>query len=288
MSARFAESRYGFWVQLSKRVLSDPGGAVGGAILCLAVIMALGAPVLSPRDPYEVDTARKLQPPSREFLCGTDEVGRDILSRVVFGARISLSVVVAATALAICMGVPAGLVAGYFGGLVETVVMRIVDIALSFPAILIGMMTIAAVGASSTGVALAIALYGIPSFARMARAMTLAEKEKDYVMAAKSLGASSQRIVLRHVLPNAVPPLLVQTTVSLSLAILLEAAFSFLGLGSQPPEPSWGVMLQRARLYLSYSVWYALFPGLAITMIILATNLLAGSLQDALKGGSQR
>lgn len=266
-----------------QRLLRDPAGALGFSILCVVTALALLGPVSVPRDPYEVNLGRKLEAPSREYLLGTDEYGRDLLSRVIVGARISLGVALRAVVLAILMGVPAGLVSAYYGGLPDAVIMRLADIVLSFPSILVGMVMVSALTPSSMNIAYAIAIVNVPRFVRMARASTLAEKGKEYVMGAVAIGASGRRIMFGHLLPNALPPLLVQTAVSMSHAILLEAAFSFLGLGAQPPEPSWGSMLQHARQYMNYSTWYSLFPGLAITTVVLAMNLFAAALQDALR-----
>ncbi|MCL4459220.1 MAG: ABC transporter permease [Chloroflexi bacterium] len=251
-------------------------------IILSMLAAAILAPLLVPYNPLELHMAERLQSPSAKYLLGTDEFGRDILSRIIYGIRISLGVAVSAVVIAVSVGVPTGLISGYFGGMVDAVIMRLWDFLLAFPIILLGLTIMAILGPSSSNVALAVAIVNIPIFSRVSRASTLAERGKLYVQAAQVIGASSNHIMFKHILPNATPPLLVQVTVSTAQAILLEAAFSFLGLGAQPPEPSLGTMLQYARIHLNANPWYGIFPGVAITTLILGLSFLADSLRDAL------
>jgi peptide/nickel transport system permease protein len=253
-------------------------------MLAVAVfgVVALAAPAVAPHSPFEVRMGDRFQAPSGTYLLGTDEFGRDILSRIVYGARISIGVGLVTALLAAALGVPAGLFAGYAGGLADTVIMRGCDGIFAFPAILLGLTTVAIIGPGPVAVMIAVTCINIPIFARIARASMLAEREKAYVEAARALGGGPGRIVFRAILPNCVPPVLVQATVSIAYAILLEAALSFLGLGSQPPEPSWGTMLNFGRTYLNRAPWYGFFPGLAISLLVIGLHACADALRDAM------
>lgn len=257
-------------------------GAFGLCVLLLLVVLAILAPVLAPYSPVEQHPGRELVPPGQEFWFGTDELGRDLLSRILFGARISFIVGVLATAIGAGVGVTAGLLGGYFGGWVDSVIMRVCDVLLAFPGIIIGIAVISVLGPSSINVAYAIALGGLPFFARLMRSSVLSERERDYVQAARCIGSRDARIMFRHVLPNTLAPLLVQLSLAMGFAVLAEAALSFLGLGTQPPDPSWGSMLNDSRAYLREAAFYGLWPGVALTILLVGLNYLSDALRDAL------
>jgi peptide/nickel transport system permease protein len=260
----------------------DRLGLVGAAIVGLCALIALAAPLLAPYHPFELHMGDRFLPPTGRYLFGTDEFGRDILSRVIYGSRISMGVALGTMVLAASIGVPTGLAAGYLGGIADTLTMRLWDCIFAFPAILLGVATVAVLGPGSTNVMLAVTIINIPIFSRITRASTLVEKGKTYVEAAMSLGGGPGRIMFRCIFPNCLPPILVQATVSAAYAILLEAALSFLGLGAQPPEPSWGTMLNFGRTYLNRAPWYGIFPGLAITALVLGLHFFADALRAAL------
>lgn len=255
---------------------------VGMGILLGMLVLTLLAPLLSPYPPAKTDFAALQQPPSPQHPFGTDELGRDILSRVLYGARVSLSAGVFSVTLALGMGGLVGLVAGYYGGRVDNLLMRLVDAMLAFPFLVLAIALAAVLGPSLQNTMLAIAVVTLPVFARLVRGQVLAERPKEYVQAALALGAGDLRVLLGHLLPNILGPLIVQVSLSTANAILAEATLSFLGLGVQPPMPSWGSMLNAARGYLAYAPWMALFPGLAIFLAVLAFNLIGDGLRDAL------
>lgn len=264
------------------RRLSRDGRATAGAVvLAVAVIGAIFAPWLAPFDPND-QTADILSSPGARHLLGTDDLGRDLFSRILFGARVSLFVGVATVLLATTFGVFMGVIAGYYGRWVDMLVMRYIDLQWAFPNFIIAVGLVAIFGTGLENVIVAITLAFLDDFARIARAMVLSIREEDYVAAAKAVGASDQRIVLRHVLPNAVSPLIVQGTVSISYAILGEAALSFLGLGVKPTTPTWGLILNDARPFFISAWWLGVFPGLAIMLIVLAINFVGDGLRDLL------
>jgi peptide/nickel transport system permease protein len=254
----------------------------GAALTAALVIVALAAPLLSPFDPDAQDTSRRLEQPSREHLLGLDDLGRDVLSRVVWGARVSLRVGFSVVFLASLIGVTLGAVAGYFGGAIDTIVMRLSDILLAFPGILLAIALVAVLGPSLNNVIIALATIGWVGYARLVRGQVLKIREMEYVMAAKALGARSGRVILRHVLPNVINPVIVMATLGLAGAILSEAALSFLGLGVQPPTPSWGAMLTSGRQYLGRANHLAIFSGAAIMLAVMGLNFLGDGLIDAL------
>lgn len=257
-------------------------GLVGAALVCLFVLVAALAPLLSPYDPVSADFANVLSPPTREHLFGTDDIGRDILSRVVYGSRISLQAGLFTVAVALCIGLPLGLVAGYLGGQVDNVLMRGLEVILSFPGLVLALGITAVLGPKLIHALFAIGVVFVPNFARLIRAQVLSVKEHDFVAAARALGASAPRLVLLHILPNCLAPLLVQSSFSVAFGILTEAALSFLGMGTQPPTPSWGIMLAMGRGYLEQAPWLGAFPGLAIFLTVLGFNLLGDGIRDAL------
>jgi peptide/nickel transport system permease protein len=253
-----------------------------GTILTLLIVLAtLLANVLAPYDPIVLNARHRLEAPGPEFRFGTDRLGRDVLSRVVYGARSSLGIAASSVAIALILGSALGLVAGFFGGVTDLVIGRIMDIFLSFPVLLLAIAIAAMLGPSVRNAALAIAAVYTPLFARVIRGPVISERHRDYVQAARVIGASAPTIIWRHILPNVVSPIIIQGSSALSTAILIEAALSYIGLGTQPPAPSWGTMLSEGRTFLETAPWMSIFPGLAIALTVLAFNLLGDGLRDA-------
>ena len=255
---------------------------VGLVIIVLTVLAALAAPIVAPYDPTEMHARSRFAAPSLAFLLGTDEAGRDLLSRMLYGAQISITVAFAATSLALLLGVPIGMVAGYAGGWLDDLLMRILDALLAIPAILLALTLVTALGPGVPQVTVAIGVLGVPVTARIARASVLAEMHKEYVLAARSAGAGTPHILRRVLLPNALSPLLVMASVLAANAILLEAALSFLGFGPRPPDASWGSLLQAGYQVMDHSVWFVTFPGLAIFLLVWSFNVLGDALRDGL------
>jgi peptide/nickel transport system permease protein len=268
--------------RVARALLHNNGGRFGLAVVGILCALALLAPQIAPRDPFVIGADAPLAPPTGANLFGTDELGRDVLSRTIFGARISLSVAFGSAGAALLVAVPLGLLAGYVGGHVDTLISRFLDTVFAFPAVLLGIGVVALLGTGIANVVVAVAIISIPTLGRLTRVAVLSQRSEQYVEAARSLGAADARVVARHVLPNVVPPLLVQTALVMADAVLLEAAFSFLGLGSRPPTPSWGTMLNSGRNFLSQAPWLGIFPGLAVTLTILGLNALGDSLRAAL------
>jgi peptide/nickel transport system permease protein len=265
-----------------RRLLRHRKGIFGTAVLGALVFVAVLCPYVSPYDPAQIHLAAQLAPPSATYWFGTDELGRDVLSRVLYGSRPSLGAGLLVVVLAALVGSLTGLVAGYTGGWPDAVVMRLWDTLLAFPAVFLAIGIVSVLGPGWINGALAIAAINVPVFSRLVRAITLALRGQDFVAAAHAVGCSDGRIMRAHVLPGCVAPLIVQMAIAAPDAILVEAALSFLGLGSRPPAPSWGNMLSAAQGYLGRSATYALFPGLAITLIVLGMNFFADGLRDAL------
>ena len=255
---------------------------VGLVIIAFFTLVALFADVLVPYDPTVVNLGERFFRPSAEHWFGTDNLGRDILSRVIAGSRISLQVGILTVALAMLIGVPAGLIAGYLGGLVDSVIMRLVDIFLAFPVIILAIAIVAVRGPGLNNVMIALVFVYWTTYARVTRGVTLVLREEDYVLAARSIGVSTGRIMFRHILPNALSPILVIASLGLGNAILAEAALSFLGLGIQPPQASWGSMLNFGMQFLRDAPHISIFPGMAIFITVLGFNLLGDGLRDAL------
>ena len=268
-------------VRLVRALRRTPAAVIGATTIALVTLVALAAPVRAPYDPV-AQIAKPLLPPGDEYPAGTDEFGRDELSRLIHGARVSLYVGVLAVLLALALGGTSGIVAGFHGGGIDDVTMRVMDVLQSMPALVLAIAITAVLGSSLTNVMLAIGIVYSPAFARVARGPTLAVVQRPYIEAVRAIGAPSPVIVLRHVLPNVAAPILVQATVSLSTAILTEAALSFLGLGTQPPTASWGLMLSAARQYMLIDPWIAVLPGSAIALSVLGFNLLGDGLRDVL------
>ncbi|MEZ3469511.1 MAG: ABC transporter permease [Schaedlerella sp.] len=254
----------------------------GSIILLLFVLMAAFAPVLAPYDPFYMDPAAALTGPSPEHLLGTDNMGRDILSRIIYGSQISLKVSLASVAIATAAGVLLGVAAGYFGGITDAVISRILEVMLSFPEVLLALLIMSILGSSLNNIMLAIGIVYTPIFARIARGAVLSVKDSLYVEAARSIGVRDVTIIVRHVLPNILSPVLVQVTLSLAFAILSEAALSFLGIGVEPDIPSWGIMLNNGKAWIEIAWWVGVFPGIAIALAVLGFNILGDGLRDVL------
>jgi peptide/nickel transport system permease protein len=268
--------------RLTGSLARTPVAIIGLVMVALVVLVALSAPALAPFDPVSQIAKPLLRPGAPGHLLGTDEFGRDELSRLIWGARVSLYVGGLAILIALGLGATSGVLAGYFGGTADDVVMRVMDVLLSLPALVLAIAITSVLGPTLTNAMVAIGIVYAPTFARVARGPTLAVVRVPYIEAARAMGAASGRIIGRHVLPNVAAPILVQTTVSFSTAILTEAALSFLGLGTQPPTASWGLMLSAARQYMLINPWVAVLPGLAIAVTVLGFNLLGDGLRDVL------
>lgn len=265
-----------------KRLLRNFAFTAGLLLTVLLIVCALAAPLLAPHDPTAQDTSRRLEPPSHEHPLGLDDLGRDVLSRILYGSRVSLRVGFSVVFLASIVGVTLGAMSGYFGGIVDTLVMRLCDILLAFPGILLAIALVAMLGPSLNNVILALAVIGWVGYARLVRGQVLKVREMEFVTAAKAMGAKSPRVIVMHVLPNVINPVIVMATLGLAGAILAEAALSFLGLGVQPPTPSWGEMLSAGRRYLGLANHLAIFPGAAIMLAVMGLNFLGDGLIDAL------
>ena len=273
-----------FWGYFS----ANHGAVAGLVVIIVVVLVALLADVIAPHSPYITDTSIALKPPfwqeggSLAYPLGTDAIGRDILSRLIHGARLSLAIGIAVVALSILVGIVLGLLAGFFRGVVEIVIMRVMDIILTLPSLLLAIVIVAILGPGLMNAMLAVALVILPHYVRITRAAVMAERSKDYVTAARVSGAGTARLMFREVLPNCTAPLIVQASLGVSTAILDAAALGFLGLGAQPPASEWGTMLADAREFVLRAWWVVTFPGLAILITVLAFNLLGDGLRDAL------
>ena len=259
-----------------------PAALVGALVVLLFVIMAVGAPWLAPSDPVRTDWSKIRKAPSWAHPFGTDDLGRDGLSRVVWGARISMQAGVFSILLAMLVGVPIGLCAGYYRGALDQVIMRLTDAWLAFPFLILAIGLVTILGPSLTNATLAIGLGATPTYIRLTRGLVLSISQEDYVNGARALGAGDRRVMARHILPNIVSAILVQATVAVPTAIIAEAVLSFLGLGVQPPAPSWGTMLNAAQQFLEQAPWMAYWPGLAIFLLALSFNLAGDGLRDVL------
>jgi peptide/nickel transport system permease protein len=255
---------------------------VGLAITAAILLVAGLSLVYTPRDPLQMDIAARLQAPSAAYPLGTDQFGRDLLSRVMRGAVASLVVGAVAVGIGMGLGVVLGMLGGYFGGWLDEGLMRLMDAVYGFPAVLSALLVTAVFGPGAVISMVAVGTASVPIFARLTRGSFLALREREFVVAARALGARDLTIITRHILPNTLSPLVVQATISFPIAILAEAALSYLGLGTQPPHPSWGLMLKDAQNFLTLSPWYALFPGTAIALAVLGFNLLGDGLRDVL------
>src|SRR5579862_9738129 len=265
-----------------RRLIKRKGAVIGLAVLSLFIVLAVLAPLISPYDAIATSWSLVRKPPSALHWFGTDELGRDVLARVIYGARASLLAGLISVTLAMSIGVPLGLLAGYRGGLVDALISRMTDAMLACPFLILAIALAAFLGPSLGNAMIAIGVSATPVFSRLTRAQVMGVKVEDYVEAARSIGNPPWRIALLHILPNILPALLVQATLSIAAAIIAEAALSFLGLGQQPPAPSWGSMLNSAQRFLTNAPWMALWPGLAIFLVVLSFNLVGDGLRDAL------
>jgi ABC-type dipeptide/oligopeptide/nickel transport system permease subunit len=254
----------------------------GGLVILLLVVVGIAGPWIAPYDPLDQDLSKSLQSPSWAHWFGTDSFGRDILSRVLYGARISLLVGIVSQGIAFSLGVAMGLVSGYYGGKIDALIMRLADVTLAFPTLLLLIAITAAFQPGLTVVFVAIGVVGWAGLARLVRSQTLVVRELDYVQAARALGMNDLRLLTRHVLPNTLAPAIIAVTLGMAGAILLEAALSFIGLGAQPPTPSWGSMISDGRDFLRTAPWISVFPGLAIGLVVLGFNLFGDGLRDAM------
>jgi peptide/nickel transport system permease protein len=263
-----------------RRLIRHPGVVIGGILLGLLILSVAAAPLLTTGEPLDQNPSNAFQPPSREYPMGTDNFGRDVFTRFLYGGRVSLQVGIVATAIGATVGTLLGLLAGYYGGAFDAAISWLIDVLLAFPGILLALVVIAILGTGVFNLMIAVGIAFIPSFTRLARAEVLQVREQDYIEAARALGGSDGRIIWRHVLHNIVRPLLVLATLGLGNAILEGAALSFIGLGTQPPHPEWGAMLSAGRTFMRQAWWITVFPGLGIFLTILAVNLLGDGLGD--------
>ena len=264
------------------RLMRRRGAMLGLAIVMIFVLIALFAPLIAPQDPLQTSWSAVRKAPSAQYLFGTDEIGRDVLSRVIWGARASLLAGLVSVSIAMALGVPIGLLAGYMGGWVDGAISRFTDAMLAVPFLILAIALAAFLGPSLTNAMIAIGVSATPIFIRLTRGQVLSVKVEDFVEAARAVGNPHWRIALRHILPNILPPLIVQATLAIASAIIAEASLSFLGLGQQPPAPSWGSMLNTAKNYVDNAPWMAVWPGVSIFLLVLSFNLLGDGLRDAL------
>jgi peptide/nickel transport system permease protein len=283
----------GFWPRVRERgselskqagigFRRNPLGALGLFLLVSMVLVAVFAPQIATHDPTQFNTAERMQPPSAEHLFGTDVTGRDIFSRVVYGSRISLRVAVIVLAIAVTIGAALGAAAGYSGGLVDEILMRVTDVFLAFPSMILAMAVNSGLGAGIGSAMLAVGLAWWPGYARMIRGQVIAAKNNPYVDAARSLGASHWRVLVRHVLPNCISPTIIQVTLDAGYVVLTTAGLSFIGLGAQPPTPEWGYLVSEGHTHILTQWWWSTFPGLAICLLVVGFNLVGDFLRDLL------
>jgi peptide/nickel transport system permease protein len=269
------------WRAAQRRFVRSRTGLAGAIVLVIIVLAAIFAAQIAPYSPTRQDFRVERQPPSWQHLMGTDEFGRDVFSRIIWGAQASLEAGAVAATIALIVGVFFGLIAAFYGGRADSLIMRCMDIVLAFPYILLAIAVVAILGPGLRNAMIAIGIVYIPHYARVARGSVLSVRAREYVEAARALGANDTRIMRQHVLPNTLAPLIVQTTLCVGIAIIDTAGLSFLGLGTQPPTPDWGNMLASGRSYVIDSPWIATFPGLAILVTVLAFNLMGDALRDA-------
>jgi peptide/nickel transport system permease protein len=271
------------WTLVSKRMFRNKSFMLGGLIVGLFLLLAFFPQLFSQYNPIQGDLVNsRLLPPSATHWFGTDDLGRDVFSRVVYGARVSLQVGLISVGIALVIGSLIGVIAGYFGGILGEVLMRVIDILLAFPSILLAILIVAILGPGLTNAMIAIGVVNVPLYARLLRSTTLQVRNQEYIEAAQALGSGHTRIIATHILPNCLSPLIVQATLGIGAAILETAGLSFLGLGAQPPTPEWGTMLSNAKDFIRTAPWTLTFPGIAITMVVIAFNLMGDGLRDLL------
>jgi len=274
---------------LRRFLIGNKLNLVGVIVVALFIFLSIFGQVVSPHDPYKQDILNaKLQAPSLTHVLGTDELGRDVFSRILTGTRVSLKVAVFVLTFAVLFGTLIGAISGYAGGIVDEILMRFTDMFLAFPALILAIAIASTIGRSLTNTMIALSTVFWPWYARLVRGQVLSIRERDYVDAARSIGISSWRLMIRHILPNAVAVIIIQVTLDVGYAILATSSLSFIGLGAQPPSPEWGTMLASARNYLRDAWWYTTFPGLALTLTVFAFNVLGDGLQEALDPRSSR
>lgn len=271
------------WRSLGRRLLRNRSAVLGGTFILLLLLLSIMPSVFATHHPTRFqDPANRFQAPSAEHWFGTDNLGRDVYSRVIYGTRVTLSVAFQAVFFGAIIGITLGIVAGYYGRWVDAIIMRVMDVLLAFPGILLALAIVSALGASLGNVVIAIAIFSVPTFARIVRGSTLVVRNLEYIEAIRALGARDAKIIFQHVLPNVLSPIIVQATLYIATAILIASGLSFLGLGAQPPSPEWGLMLSGGRDFIWNAIHVTLFPGLAIVFSVLAFNLLGDGLRDAL------
>lgn len=270
------------WLRFVRRFLRSRNVMAGSVALSAVILLVLLAPAISPYEPTQQFRRHRLQPPNADFLLGTDNLGRDILTRILYGGQVSLQVGIVSVAIGATLGTLLGLLAGYLGGWADVLIMRFIDMMLAFPGILLALVIIAVLGRNLQNVMIAVGLSSIPVYTRVVRGSTLSLKQVDFIVAAQALGGSSWRIMSRHILPNVLAPIIVVATNGVAGAIIAGAALSFLGLGQQPPDPEWGLMLNEGREFIRVAAWVTTYPGLAIMVTVLAINLLGDGLRDIL------
>ena len=270
------------WVEKWRRLKKQKTALAGLGIIVLFILLGVFAPVIAPEPMNGVNLQRSLEPPSLQHLFGTDDLGRDVLSRVIYGARISLWVGFFSVCASVIAGCFLGLIAGYFGGWIDTVISRCFDIILAFPSIMLSIAIVTILGLGLTNALIAVAIVGVPTYGRLIRSRVISVSQEEYIASARVIGMSRSRILLRYVLPNSIAPVIVQATLGFGSAIISAASLGFLGLGAQPPAPEWGAMISQSRQYLLTNYWTVLYPGLAIMLTVLGFNMLGDGLRDAL------
>ncbi|MEW9122993.1 MAG: ABC transporter permease [Thermotaleaceae bacterium] len=271
-----------FWKELFRSLRKNKMALLGGIVIILFFTIALCASRIAPYDPYKVELNLQFQKPNSTYLIGTDMYGRDVLSRIIYGSRISLIVAFVPTTISMLIGIILGIISGYYGGKTDFIIMTVSDIVLSFPSLLLAMVVMYTLGATLMNIFIALSIVGWAGIGRVVRSQTLSLKNKEFVEAAKAVGVKDSTIMLRHILPNCIPQLLVLFTLNIPGSILYEASLSFLGVGAQPPASSWGLMVSNGKEYLFNAPWVAISPGIAILVIVLAFNFLGDGLRDAL------
>ncbi len=280
--AELGDAQSSKWSRFFRRVVRSRNVVAGATILVVVTLLVALAPHISPYSPTEQFRRNRLQPADAEFLLGTDNLGRDIWSRILYGGQVSLQVGIISVAIGATLGALLGLLAGYLGGYADTIIMRFIDVMMAFPGILLSLVIVAVLGRNLHNVMVAVGLSSVPVYTRVVRGSTLSVKQFDFIVAAQALGGSSWRIMMRHILPNVAAPLTVVATNGVASAIITGAALSFLGLGQQPPDPEWGLMLNEGREFIRVAAWVTTFPGMAIMVTVLSINLLGDGLRDIL------
>ncbi|TFD99707.1 nickel transporter permease [Jeotgalibacillus salarius] len=282
VTAKKVNPRIENYKMIWKRLKKNKAALVGGYLIVFFIVVAIFGPMFLSKSPNETDIANKLAGPSAEFWFGTDNFGRDIFVRIIHGMSITLYVGFTSVVIGLVVGVPLGIISGYYGGRIDNLIMRVMDVLLAFPGILLALAIVSVLGGSLQNVIIAVGIFSIPAFARIVRGSTLSVKKLEYIDAVRALGATDFRIIFRHILPNVMSPIIVQATLRIATAVLTAAGLSFLGLGAQPPMPEWGAMLSEGRAYI-YDAWHvAFFPGMMIVFVVLAFNIFGDGIRDAL------